>query len=254
MNKQWHVLHMDSDAGFRGRIDDYLGKHGYRVSVAFTGRDIRTKIERLQVDLLLLGPNAHGRADIDQLRSLRQTSDLPVILTDRGDDPGERIVALELGADDYLRHPFDLRELLARIRGFERRSLHPRGGPRTPPAYAFAGWTLMPDCLQLIDPQGRAVRLTATEHRLLLALVGSPRRVLGRARLLASLGNLNEESTERSIDMMIWRLRKKLGANLIRTERNAGYVFSAEVDTDSEQPGWVGPTEPLNLYRSAGRL
>ncbi|MGD9584874.1 MAG: winged helix-turn-helix domain-containing protein, partial [Lysobacterales bacterium] len=195
-----------------------------------------------------LGPNRHGRADIDLLRKLRQNSDLPVILTDRGDDAGERIVALELGADDYLRQPFDPRELLARIRSFERRWLNPGGGLRAPQAYVFAGWTLVPQCMQLVDPQGRTVRLTATEHRLLLALVSSPRRVLSRARLLSSLGNLNEESTERSIDMMIWRLRRKLSANLIRTERNVGYMLSAQVDSDCLPPGVAGQTAAQRLH------
>ncbi len=249
MNTQWHVLHMDEDSGFRRQVDDYLGNHGYRVTVAFTHRDLWNKIERLRVDLLLLGPNVHGRAAIDLLRTLRLNSDLPVILTDRGDDASERIVALELGADDYLRQPFDLRELLARIRSFERRWLNPGGGLRAPPAYVFAGWTLVPHCMQLVDPQGRAVRLTATEHRLLLALVGSPRRVLSRARLLSSLGSLNEESTERSIDMMIWRLRKKLGANLIRTERNVGYMLSVRVDTDCAPPSGADPAAAQCLRR-----
>jgi two-component system OmpR family response regulator len=231
----WHILSMDSDPRLRGQLNDYLGRHGFQVSTAFTPRELWRKLDRQRVDLLLLGPNAHGETDLDLLKRLRFATDVPMIVSDAAEDESERILALELGADDYLRRPFNPRELLARIRGFQRRS---GGRTRTTgsAAYSFAGWRFVPERNQLRDPNGVDVRLTTSERRLLLALVEAPGRILSRERLQHILADGRDciDTQDRSVDMMVWRLRRKLKTTLIRTERGAGYVFAARVEVGSD--------------------
>jgi two-component system OmpR family response regulator len=234
MTTNWHILSMDNDPRRRGQVHDYLGRHGFEVSTAFTPRDLWRKLDHLRIDLLLLGPNAHGDTDLDLVKQIRGNTDLPMIVADAPDDDSERIIALELGADDYLRRPFSPRELLARIRSFQRRSHGGRSA--TPPSrvYRFAGWTFAPQRASLRSPGGAVSHLTTSERRLLQALVDAPQRVLSRERLLRLIADDDQQVQERSVDMMIWRLRRKLGNALICTERGAGYSFSARVDVTTE--------------------
>jgi two-component system OmpR family response regulator len=235
MTTNWHILSMDNDPRRRGQVNDYLGRHGFEVSTAFTARDLWRKLDHLRIDLLLLGPNAHGDTDLDLLKQIRGNTDLPMIVADAPDDEGERIIALELGADDYLRRPFSPRELLARIRGFQRRSHAGRAGTAPSRVYTFAGWTFAPQRALLHSPTGEVSHLTTSERRLLQALLDAPQRVLSRERLLRLIADGEQETQERSVDMMIWRLRRKLGAEMIRTERGAGYSFAARVDVAIEE-------------------
>lgn len=236
MTMNWHILSMDSDPRLRGQLNDYLGRHGFQVSTAFTARELWRKLDKQRVDLLLLGPNVHGETDLDLLKRLRFATDVPMIVSDTAEDESERIIALELGADDYLRRPFNPRELLARIRGFQRRSSSRGRATGGTSIYTFAGWTFTPERNQLLDPKGATLRLTISERRLLLAMVEAPGRILSRDRLLRALADAKDciDTQDRSIDMMIWRLRRKLKAPLIRTERGAGYTFVERVEVSSD--------------------
>lgn len=229
MTTNWHILSMDNDPRRRGQVHDYLGRHGFEVSTAFTPRDLWRKLDHLRIDLLLLGPNAHGDTDLDLVKQIRGNTDLPMIVADASDDDSERIIALELGADDYLRRPFSPRELLARIRGFQRRSVAGRSASLPSQIYTFAGWTFAPQRALLLSPTGTKSHLTTSERRLLKALVDAPQRVLSRERLLRLIADDEQDTQERSVDMMVWRLRRKLGGNLIRTERGTGYSLGAPV-------------------------
>jgi two-component system, OmpR family, response regulator len=236
MTVNWHILSMDSDPRLRGQLHDYLGRHGFQVSTAFTARELWLKLDKQRVDLLLLGPNAHGETDLDLLKRLRFATDVPLIVSDTAEDESERIIALELGADDYLRRPFNPRELLARIRGFQRRSNGQGRAASGSQAYAFAGWSFTPERNHLQGPDGATLRLTASERRLLLAFVEAPGRILSRDRLQRAIADVKDciDTQDRCIDMMVWRLRRKLKAPLIRTDRGAGYTFNERVEVTSD--------------------
>lgn len=231
MTGEWHILSIDGDPHWRDQMATYLGRHGYRVSPAYTARDLWRKLDQQAVGLVLLGPNAQGAAELELLRQLRSASAIPVIMTDPANDASERIVALELGADDYLQRPCNPRELLARIRNLQRRC-GAGNAQALPPStlYRFAGWTFNPQRAALQAPTGTPVRLTASERNLLKVLVESPQRVFSRERLVRLIGDPDRDLRDRSVDMLVWRLRSKLGTELIRTERSAGYVFAAVVE------------------------
>lgn len=241
MTSNWHILSLDSDSRQRGQIHEYLGRHGFQISTAYTARDLWRKLDELRVDLLLIGPNAHGATDLDLLQRLRQSTDAPVIVSDASDDESDRIIALELGADDYLRRPFNPRELLARIRGFQRRSHSLSREKLNARTYHFAGWTYVSGQNQVATPSGDSIRLTTSEARLLSAFVESPQRALSRERLHRLSADASLDTQDRSIDMMIWRLRRKLKAPLIRTERGCGYLFVPRVDVSTE------PSDPAPI-------
>lgn len=241
MQHSWHILSFDSDAVWRTRVNQYLLVHGYSTSTAFSERDLWRKLDSSAVDLLLLGPNGRGETDFQLLSELRAAISLPLIVSDAVAEDAERIIALELGADDHLRRPFDPRELLARIRCLQRRCARVQGTATAPPVvYKFAGWTFVPERAELSSPRGHEVRLTTSERRMLQALVKAPCRVLSRERLLRVAADPGREVSDRSIDMMIWRLRRKLDPALIRTERSAGYLFSARVEHSVRAQTLVG--------------
>ncbi len=231
MTDNWHILNVGMDSQRHQTLTEYLGRHGFQVSMASTSKDLWKKLERHTVNMLILGPNARGEVDLELLKKLRCAMDLPLIVTDATGDDVERILALEMGADDYLKTPFDPRELLARIRAFQRRALHSGPSRSMYKVYEFSGWRFVPEQQQLIDPQGESLRLTTSECKLLLAFVESPQRVLGREKLLRLIGSSDAEVIDRSIDVLVWRLRRKLqDRTLIKTERSAGYVFTARVE------------------------
>jgi DNA-binding response OmpR family regulator len=170
-------------------------------------------------------------------RRLREESDLPIIMLTGRKDEADRVMGLELGADDYLTKPFSPRELLARIRALLRRSRAQEtvaDGLAKIRAYRFAGWELNVRVRRLTTPAGETVALTNSEFNLLAAFLAAPQRVLSRDQLLSFSRLHNDEVYDRSIDVQVGRLRKKLvpaDAELIRTERGAGYVFTAAVET-----------------------
>jgi two-component system OmpR family response regulator len=232
-----HVLAVDDDPAMRKMIADYLADQNMQVSVAADSRDMRRVLAAGGVDLVILDLMLGSENGLDIVRALRVDSGVPIIvLTGHRRESVDRVVGLELGADDYLTKPFSPRELLARIHAVLRRSPSPRSdrdAKRT--RYRFAGWELSLRTRRLTSPAGENISLTKGEFALLTAFLQSPQRVLTREHLLAASRVHDNEVFDRSIDVQILRLRRKLEADpsaptLIRTERGVGYVFSAPVE------------------------
>jgi two-component system OmpR family response regulator len=233
-----HILVVDDDADLRQMVADYLGDYDLRVTGAPDGAAMRHAMAHEVVDLVLLDLKLPSEDGMTLARELRETSSIPiVILTGRKDDV-DRIMGLELGADDYLTKPFNLRELLARIRAILRRTqahpvTHVEG--RNPQAFRFGGWELDLRSRRLTSNDGERVELTHAEFALLAAFLGAPERILSREQLLELSRGNDENVFDRSIDVQILRLRRKIESDpsrpkLIRTERGAGYFFNAQVE------------------------
>jgi len=234
-----HVLIVDDDSAVRGLIGDYLRQHEFRVSLAADGHEMGRIIREAPPDLLVLDLNLQDQDGLRLLRDLRSHSAMPVIvLTGHRRDEVDRVVGLELGADDYLTKPVSLRELVARIRAILRRA--ERGGAGADPAgharrYRFGGWELAVRTRRLTSPDGRHVPLTRGEFGLLLAFLEAPQQILSREQLLTATRVHDADVFDRSIDVQILRLRRKLEADpsrptMIRTERGAGYVMAVPVE------------------------
>jgi two-component system, OmpR family, response regulator len=234
-----HVLAVDDDASIRQMIADYLGDNDIEVTAVGTGKEITTAMARRTIDLVILDLKLPGEDGMQIARQLRAESDIPIIMLTGRKDEADRVMGLELGADDYLTKPFSPRELLARIRALLRRSRAQEtvaDGLARIRAYRFAGWELNVRLRRLKAPQGDIVPTTNSEFNLLVAFLAAPQRVLSREQLLELARLHNDEVYDRSIDVQVGRLRKKIepkgsGAQLIRTERGAGYVFTVAVET-----------------------
>jgi two-component system OmpR family response regulator len=219
-------------------VGDYLEQHNMRVISASGRQEMARLFAAEEPDLVVLDLRLDQEDGLDLLREIRTRSDIPVIITtgDRRDEI-DRVVGLELGADDYVTKPFSLRELLARIRAVLRRqeagrATSPRDAERG--RYRFGGWQLDPRNRRLTDPSGTEVPLTKGEYALLTAFLDAPQRPLSREQLLQAT-RVHEDIFDRSIDVQILRLRRKLEADssvpqIIRTERGVGYVFTLPVE------------------------
>jgi DNA-binding response OmpR family regulator len=234
-----HVLAVDDDPSVRQMIVDYLGDNDIRVTALSSGQQISEILARDTIDLVVLDLRLPGEDGMQIARKLREESaGLPIIMLTGRKDEADRVMGLELGADDYLTKPFSPRELLARIRALLRRSRAQQtvaDGLQKVRAYRFGGWELNVRLRRLTTPKGDAVSLTNTEFNLLAAFLAAPQRVLSRDQLLGLSRLHNDEVYDRSIDTQVGRLRKKIEpaqakAELIRTERGAGYVFTAVVE------------------------
>jgi two-component system OmpR family response regulator len=236
-----HLLVVDDDRDIRELLTNYLTRNGFRATAVADGRAMRAALAAHAFDLVVLDVMLPGEDGLTLCRELRARSNLPILmLTARGDDL-DRIVGLEMGADDYLPKPFNPRELLARIKAVLRRA---RALPDNlhAPQHSFArfdGWTLNFDTRTLHDPAGEAVELSGAEFRLLKIFVERPHRVLNRDQLMDLLHGRDTEPFDRSIDVQVSRLRQRLGddareARLIKTVRGEGYVFTAPVSLSGE--------------------
>jgi len=247
MDLETRLLIVDDDPGIRELTAQFLSAHGYIVDVAEDGAAMRAALARHAYDLIVLDVMMPGEDGLTILRSLdRATAPAVIILSVIGEEV-DRIVGLEMGADDYVAKPANPRELLARVRSVLRRRgerPEPRlavsgGGGPSPRAYQrFAGWRLDPQGRQLIDPDEVVINLSDGEFRLLMTFVDHPRRVLTRDFLLDHSRGAQAEHFDRAIDVQVSRLRRKLsgdggrtGDELIRTIRNEGYMFAADVET-----------------------
>lgn len=233
-----HVLAVDDDPSTRQMISDYLGDNDIRVTALPGGRELPDAMAKNVFDLVILDLRLPGEDGMDIARRLRADSDVPIIMLTGRKDEADRVMGLELGADDYLTKPFSPRELLARIRALLRRSRSketvPDGLARIR-AYRFNGWELNVRLRRLKSPQGESVMLTNAEFNLLAAFLAAPQRVLTREQLLNLSRLHNDEVYDRAIDVQVGRLRRKIEAagvteRVIRTERGAGYVFSSVVE------------------------
>jgi two-component system, OmpR family, response regulator len=231
------VLVVEDDPTMQRMIVTYLTDHNLRAAPIAGRRALLQAVAAREPDLVILDVHLGGDDGLDILRELRRTSVVPVILiTGSRREEIDRVLGLELGADDYLVKPFGLRELLARIRAAIRRRAMDRLSPARSPErrYRFAGWSFDQGERALRSPAGTHVPLTKSEFALLSAFVDAPRRTLSRERLLQAT-RVHEDVFDRSIDVQVLRLRRKLQAEpgapqLIRTERGAGYRFDADVE------------------------
>ena len=233
-----HVLVVDDDPTIRELVTDYLGKNELRVTAVGDGTAMKGVLAEQVVDLLVLDLGLRGEDGMAIARRMRDESEIPlVMLTGRGEE-ADRVMGLELGADDYITKPFSPRELLARIRTVlrRRRAEVRQGKPDGIRAYRFDGWELNLNLRRLTGPDGRAVPLTNGEFSLLVVLLGAPNRILSRDQLLDLSRLHNDEVFNRSIDVQILRLRRKIERDAgepryIKTERGAGYLFGVPVET-----------------------
>jgi len=232
-----HVVALDDDPAVRDLVASYLGEHDIRVSAVASGAELTSVMARDTVDLVILDLRLQGEDGMQIARKLRDDSAIPILMLTGRAEEADRVMGLELGADDYLTKPFSPRELLARIRALLRRAqAHASVAEAIAKvrAYRFSGWELNIGLRKLKNPQGEAVELTNGEFRILTALLSAPERILTREQLLDLSRVHNAEVYDRSIDITILRLRRKIEADpahprFIRTERGAGYVFSTAV-------------------------
>ena len=232
-----HILALDDDPDIRQVLTGYLGEQDFRVSAVATGKEMFAILDNEPVDLLLLDMRLPGENGLDIARRVREISRVPIVIVSGRTDEVDRVMGLELAADDYITKPFSARELLARIRSVLRRSkLSEPELPRDEElrAYRFAGWELNLRLHRLTAADGRHIPLTNGEFSLLCAFLSAPQRVLTRDQLLERSRLHSLEVYDRSIDVTILRLRRKIEPDptnpvLLKTERGAGYLFTADV-------------------------
>jgi DNA-binding response OmpR family regulator len=232
-----HVLVVDDDTQMRDMIAEYLAAYEFRVSGAADGNAMRIALAASVVDLVVLDLRLRGEDGMHLARTLRSESSIPIMMLTASRDEVDRIMGLELGADDYLTKPVNLRELLARIRTVLRRTRAQLARTDHAPgvrAYRFSGWELDLRTRRLASAAGEQVELTNGEFGLLTALLRAPGRVLSRDQLLDMSKGYDDTVSDRSIDVQILRLRRKLEPDparptLIRTERGAGYLLDTSV-------------------------
>lgn len=232
-----HVLVVDDDATICALVKEYLSENDFRVTAVATGKQMLEQLAAEAIDLIVLDLKLRGEDGLHLTQQLRGTSKIPIIIVTGRLDEADRVMGLELGADDYVTKPFSPRELLARIRAVIRRyqTAEPMPGrDEGLRAYRFAGWELNVRLHRLTSPAGAAVPLTNGEFSLLVAFLSSSERILTRDQLLELSRLHSTEVYDRSIDVQILRLRRKLepdpaNPRFIRTERGAGYIFSAPV-------------------------
>ncbi len=234
-----HILVVDDHRDIRELVGRYLVKNGFRTTTAEDARTARAALAAASIDLVVLDIMMPGEDGLSLCRHLRESTDIPVILLTAMAEETDRIVGLEIGADDYLTKPFNPRELLARIRSVLRRTqaMPPSREPRAGGSYRFDGWTLDPARRELTRADGVAVPLSTGEFRLLVAFLDRPGMVLSRDQLLDITRGREAVPFDRSIDNQVSRLRRKIENDpkepvLIKTVWGGGYAFSANVERE----------------------
>ncbi|MEO8715545.1 MAG: response regulator transcription factor [Acetobacteraceae bacterium] len=233
-----HILVVDDDREIRDLLGKFLERHQLRVTPARDGREARRAWAAGHYHLVVLDLMLPGESGLDLARWMRSQSDVPIVMLTAMGEETDRIIGLELGADDYVPKPFNPRELLARIRAVLRRAgdrAGERRGDREGRNLRFADWTLEPGRRRLLNPDGAEVALTGGEYDLLVALLERPNRVLTRDMLLDLLRGRQAGPFDRAIDVAISRLRRKLeddgrNSQLIKTVRGGGYVLATTVE------------------------
>ena len=240
-NPSAKILIVDDDASIRELVNDYLSEHGFSVVACANGREMREGLANHDIKLMLCDVKLPGEDGFSLAREVRSNSDLPIIMLTGQAQEIDRVLGLELGADDYLTKPFSPRELLARIKAVLRRYEAPLRDAKASLArreseirtYKFATWELSTGTRKLKAPDGTKTELTNGEYALLVTFLKAPHVVLSRDQLLEG-SRLHDDIFDRSIDVQILRLRQKIEADpkdpmLIRTERGIGYYFAADV-------------------------
>ncbi|MDI3338064.1 response regulator transcription factor [Defluviimonas aestuarii] len=234
------ILVVDDDDAVRTLLRRCLESDGYDVTEATGGKDAMEAIQGGGVDLMTLDINLEGQSGLDVAQAVRKHSDVPIVMVTGRGDVIDRIVGLEIGADDYITKPFHVREVLARVHSVLRRSggdaphMAGKSSHEACPEYAFAGFRAVPDRLELFDPKGAPIELTGGDFRLLKVFLERPRRVLSREQIMDLVNGADWSPLDRTIDNQVARLRKKIELEpgtpkLIKTVRGVGYTFAAEV-------------------------
>ena len=238
--KQPHILIVDDDAEIRDLLGQYLQKNAYDVTLAANGKEMFDALAKNSFNLIILDIMMPGEDGHTLCRKLRQDSEVPVIMLTAIGEESDRIIGLELGADDYMSKPFNPRELLARVKAVLRRVVSKKVAPEksseTGGYYQFAGWRLDLNTRTLVSQDQTEVILTSGEYDLLIAFLENPGKVLSRDRLLDLTKSRTSNPFDRSIDIQISRLRQKIESDskqpkLIKTVRGGGYIMSVDVET-----------------------
>lgn len=237
MDTQAHILVVDDHQEIRELLQRFLLDHGYRVSTVANGAEMKKHLVDAAIDLVVLDLMMPGEDGLTLCRNLRAESTIPIIMLTAMGEETDRIIGLEMGADDYLAKPFNPRELLARIKAVLRRSegANQRSPREVPERLCFLGWTLLPGARELIDPDQTLVPLSTAEFALLIAFATRPGRVLSREQLLDLARGRDTHAFDRAIDTLVSRLRRKLGdrprnPQIIKTVRGGGYMFAPKVE------------------------
>jgi two-component system, OmpR family, response regulator len=234
-----HILVVDDDPQIREMLEDYLTESGLRATVVSSGKQMRQLLANEPIDLVLLDLRLAGEDGMALARALREQSAVPIVMLTGVREEADRVMGLELGADDYLTKPFSPRELLARIRTVLRRTkagtLQQHARQRGVRAYRFADFELNLRTRRLKHGDGTPIELTNGEFNLLAALLGAPQRILTRDQLLDASRVHDNEVYDRAIDVQVLRLRRKIEPDpsqprFIVTERGVGYIFNSPVE------------------------
>lgn len=231
-----HVAIVEDDLGARTVLSRLLRAGGYDVTGASSGEELAELMQHRPIDLVLLDIDLPEQSDFAMCAKLRRGSRVPIIIVSASGAESDRVAGLDLGADDYIVKPFSHLELLARVRALLRRATCPHAQPASPIAeeFLFAGWRYRPSRHRLTAPSGADIELTSAEHQLLVTLLRHPGRMIGRDRLLELTRSRVGGRSDRSVDVLISRLRRKLADGehappLIRTVRGVGYMLATEV-------------------------
>lgn len=231
-----HILIVDDDTAIRGMLSRFLREHGLNTAEAAGGAEMFAALKGRQPSLILLDIMMPGEDGLSLCRRLQAEGAIPVILLTAVDSETDRIIGLELGADDYVTKPFNPRELLARIRALLRRTSQGTGiaAAKKSPVYTFSGWTMNINRRTLLSPDGTLVVLTSTEFDLLSVFAENAQKTITRDQLLEALHGRAAHAFDRSMDVQISRLRRKIEQDpqnpaLIKTIRNEGYFFTPDV-------------------------
>ena len=236
------ILLVDDEATLREPLADYLVRQGFAVRQAESAAAARSVLAEAPPDLVLLDIMMPGEDGLSLCRHLAEAKAIPTILLTARGEATDRIVGLEIGADDYVVKPFEPRELVARIRSVLRRAHKPPTPPEDDAAYEFEGWMLDPLKRRLTDPEGATVTISTAEFRLLTALLDHPRQVLDRDRLLDMVQGREAHLFDRAVDNQVSRLRRKIESDtrnprFIQTVRGGGYRFAADVRRVPQERG-----------------
>ena len=229
-----HILVVDDHREIRELVSRALAKEGFRVSVATDGKAMRKALADSRIDLVLLDLMLPGEDGLALCRALRAESNIPIIMLTAKGEEVDRVIGLEMGADDYLAKPFGSRELIARIKAVLRRSQQEPERQHKPKRFRFDRWVLNAEARELLRDDGVTVPLSTGEYDLMLALVERPQRVLSRDQLLDLARGRSASALDRSIDTQVSRLRKKIERDpsdpkIIQTVWGGGYIFAAAV-------------------------
>lgn len=235
-----HILVVDDDSEIRSLLGDYLQQHNFRVSTARNGDEMWRAFKKAQIDLVVLDIMLPGDDGLTLCRQLREQSDVMIVMLSAVGEETDRVIGLEVGADDYLAKPFSPRELLARIKALTRRTTGKLAEQRQSrhladlPSIKFNNWELDQNKRRLISSDGVTVPLSAAEYDLLIAFLENPNRVLNRDQLLSITKGREAQPFDRSIDVQVARLRKKIeedpkNPQILETVRGGGYQFKAEI-------------------------